>query len=275
MELNPSGNEYYTFPSKYYAEPFEILPRLYYVGDQRVCMHLIDTGDGLILFDAGFPHAIHLLTESIYRIGYNPKDIRYLILSHGHFDHTGAAAEYRTLYGVKTCIGKADYEMFRDRPELALYSHGHTPYADVPPIDIPLEDGARVALGDIEIECVSTPGHTMGVMSFFFQMDGHCVGYFGGVGFNTLATRYYKEFNLEPNTRDLMRASFDKVYDRPVDVMLGNHPGQNGTFKKYEAMKTGTAEGNPFVHAGEWQHRIDHWRAGLDELDVKDPLPKE
>lgn len=271
MEIRPSSYEYYTFPSKYYAEPFEILPRLYYVGDRKVCMHLIDTGDGLILFDAGYPHTVHLLTESIYRLGFRPKDIRYLILSHGHFDHTGAAPEYRALYGVETCIGRADCEMFRDRPELALYAHAHTPYAEVPVIDHPLGDGERIALGDVEIECVSTPGHTMGVMSFFFTLDGHHIGYFGGVGFNTLATSYYKAYNLEPNTRALMRASFDRVYDRPVDVVLGNHPGQNETFKKYEEILAGT-ERNPFVDAGEWKRRIDGWRKGLDELDRKDPL---
>ena len=163
--------------------------------------------------------------------------------------------------------------MFRDRPELAFYSHAHTPCAEVPPIDCPLDDGAKIALGDVEIECVSTPGHTMGVMSFFFRLDGHYVGYFGGVGFNTLASSYYKNYNITLNTRDVMRASCDRVYDRPVDVMLGNHPAQNATFKKYEAMKAGAAS-NPFIDPAEWKGRIDGWRKGIDELDQKDPLPK-
>ncbi len=82
--------EYYEHPSRYYLPPFQIFGNLYYIGDKKVCSHLVDTGRGLIVFDSGYPHTAHLLLRSIWELGFDPKDIRYIIHSHGHCDHCGA-----------------------------------------------------------------------------------------------------------------------------------------------------------------------------------------
>ena len=55
-------------PAKYHEDPFRIYGPLYYVGDRRVCLHLIDAGEGLVLIDSGYPHCIHMLTDSIWRL---------------------------------------------------------------------------------------------------------------------------------------------------------------------------------------------------------------
>jgi metallo-beta-lactamase class B len=54
-----------TNPYSQYLEPFCILGNVYYVGDKRVSMHLIDSGDGLILIDTGFPGTDAMLVNSI------------------------------------------------------------------------------------------------------------------------------------------------------------------------------------------------------------------
>ena len=79
--------DFYNHPEKYVIKPFRIFGNLYYVGDKKVCSHLIDTGDGLILIDTGYQHSQHLLIESIYSLGFDPRDIKIIIHSHGHFDH--------------------------------------------------------------------------------------------------------------------------------------------------------------------------------------------
>ena len=91
--------DYYRHPARYYVKPFKIVENLYYIGDQKVCSHLIDTGDGLIVFDSGFQHSIHLMVQAIWELGFDPADIKYLIHSHEHFDHIGAANEFKDLYG--------------------------------------------------------------------------------------------------------------------------------------------------------------------------------
>ena len=265
-----AAKEYYNEPSKFFVEPFEILPGLWYVGDEKVSAHLLDTGDGLILFDAGYPHAKHLLTEAIYRAGYNPNDIKYLIISHAHFDHTGAAMEYKNLYGCLIAFGEADVKMIEERPELALYNHSDSPYYVLPQADIPLKDGHIIDCGKAKIKCVSTPGHTDGVMSFFFDWEGHKVGYFGGIGTNTLATKYYKEYNVTTDNRANLRASALKVRDYEVDVVLGNHPGQTNTFGKMALI--GKSESNPFVNPEEWAMRMDKIVSSVDKLAETDPI---
>mgnify|MGYP002727320963 FL=1 len=73
--------DYYRHPARYYVKPFKIVGNLYYIGDQKVCSHLIDTGDGLIVFDSGFQHSIHLMVQAIWELGFDPADIKYLIHS--------------------------------------------------------------------------------------------------------------------------------------------------------------------------------------------------
>ncbi len=261
--------DYLTSPAKYFVEPFEILPGLWYVGDEKVSCHLVDTGDGLILFDASYPHTKHLLVESIYRAGFSPRDVKYLILSHGHYDHVGAANDFRTLYGCKVCLGRPDVEMIASRPELTLYEHADSEYYAYPEVDIPLDDGDVIALGSVKILAKSTPGHTDGVMSFFFDLAGHKVGYFGGSGINTLTTAYYREFSVTTDNRANLLNSARYVYDMDVDVVLGNHPAQSDTFEKMA--KISRSDGNPFVDATEWKRRMDAIIRSVEKLEASDP----
>ena len=63
-------------PSTARIEPFKIADGLYYVGDKKVCIHLIDTADGLILLDSGYYGTAHLLIDSIWRLGFDPANVR-------------------------------------------------------------------------------------------------------------------------------------------------------------------------------------------------------
>lgn len=60
------------YPWKYYVKPFRIIGNVWYVGDKMVCMHLIDTGDGLILIDTGYPTNKYTLINAIWEAGFNP-----------------------------------------------------------------------------------------------------------------------------------------------------------------------------------------------------------
>ena len=71
---------FYEDPEKGRMEPFHIFGNLYYVGDKHVCMHLIDTGAGLVLFDCGYGHTTHMIEDSIRKLGFDPKDLKYIII---------------------------------------------------------------------------------------------------------------------------------------------------------------------------------------------------
>ena len=84
---------------KRYVEPFRIFGNVYYAGDSWVCVHVIDTGDGLLLIDSGNAQATAMLIHSIWSLGFNPADIRWIILSHGHVDHIGGVNFLRKMFG--------------------------------------------------------------------------------------------------------------------------------------------------------------------------------
>ena len=252
--------DYYAHPAKYYVKPFRIAGNVYYIGDSKVCSHLIDTGDGLIVFDSGFQHSIHLMVQAIWELGFNPADIKYLIHSHEHFDHIGAANDFKELYGCKLVISKAGAEIMRNRPDLVYMQANPNPYASLFTPDLELEDGQVLTLGNTSIRCVLTPGHSPGVMSFFFDtVDNgttYHVGYFGGAGYNTLYKKKLEQDGLPLSMRQTFLDSLQKVREEPVDIVLGNHPRQNETLQKREKMLAHPGT-NPFIDPQEWKRFID------------------
>ena len=249
---NANHAAFYAEPSSEYIAPFKMADDLYYVGDKLVCVHLIRTDEGLILLDAGYPCTKHLVMASIVRLGFDPADVRWIILTHAHSDHFGAANEFRNLYGTKVALSAADAASMREKPFRAIGSS--TAPQNLPVIDRELEDGEIFSFGGKEIRCVLTPGHTLGTMSFFFHVtDGgktYLAGQFGGAGINALKLPYMLHYELPLDMPQKMVASLDRIKDEPVAVHLGNHPYNSKTLQKRERqLKEG---GNPFVDTTTW-----------------------
>ena len=244
---------FYAEPSIEYIAPFRMADDLYYVGDRLVCVHLIRTEEGLILLDAGYHCTKHLLLESIFRLGFDPADVRWILLTHGHSDHYGAANEFRNLYGTKVALSAVDTKSMADRPRRATGAFAQIPQ-NLPVIDHQLEDGEIFTFGGKKIRCVLTPGHTLGTMSFFFDVTDngttYLAGQYGGAGVAALKLPYALHHQLPLDMAQRMVASLDRVKDEPVAVHLGNHPYNNHTLEKRERqLKEG---GNPFVDTSSW-----------------------
>jgi metallo-beta-lactamase class B len=239
-----------------YVKPFHMAGNVWYVGDKRVCSHLIDTGDGLILIDTGFPRTEFLLLQSIWEAGFNPKDIKILLHSHGHGDHYGATEPFVTTFGCKTYMGAADATLFREHPEKFKTFDGTPMKMFVP--DVELYDGDVIELGNVKILCLATPGHSPGVFSFFFDIvEGgktYRAGTFGGAGFNTLYREAFTKHGYPETTQQDFLNSVNKVMDERVDVVLENHPAS--TFKKRDAALANPNGPNPFIDPAEWRKNL-------------------
>jgi len=271
------GMEHYQFPEKHIMDPFKICGELYYIGDDDVCAYLIDSGDGLILIDTGYPTAQAMLMHSIYSLGFDPRNVKIILHSHGHFDHFGCTVLLKTISGASTYLGWKDEKMFRERPDLALCDDC-VPFAS-PELfepDFELKDGDTVSLGDITIKVVETPGHTEGTLSYFFDVheNGECyhVGLFGGVGRNTMRKSFYEQYNVS-GYREMFADSIKRMYEeKDIDIALGTHTIQAFFMKNREAMIAG-AESNPFIDKTQWKAFLDHMQWKLDQL-LNDPDEK-
>jgi len=251
---------FYRYPEQYRMTPFKIFGSLYFVGNADVGSYLIDTGDGLILIDTTYPTTRTLLVQSIWEAGFNPGEVKYILHTHGHFDHFGGTQLIVSLSGAKTYLGAPDAEMFRKRPEMALISDARYAYLELFTPDVELNDGDIVTLGNISIRAISTPGHTKGVMTYVFDVtegkETHTAGLYGGIGVNTLCRDSIQKFG-NADCRDVYLTSLEKVRNEPVDIVLGNHTGQNHTKEKYTQMCDHPAGKNPFIKPHEWNEFID------------------
>lgn len=246
--------DFFEHPSTARIDPFKIADGLWYVGDKKVCIHLVETTEGLILIDSGYLGASHLLVDSIWRAGFDPRDIRIILHTHGHSDHLGASDEFKKMYGCKLAISRIDAELLRKSAKEGSVGSKYYPLAKMPEFDIELEDGETVELGNVKIKCVLTPGHTEGVFTLFFDAtyEGktYKVGLFGGAGVNALTLKYIYKKDLPKDSPEQMLRSIEMIRGIPVDIHLGNHPGNNKTLEKRQAqIENG---GNPFIDENSW-----------------------
>ena len=250
-------------PWEGYLEPFKIFGNLYFVGTTFVSSHIIDTGDGLILIDSQYPQSLYLLLENIRALGFDPADIKYILHSHGHYDHIGGTRAIVELYGnAKTVIGRQDRDYVNGTLDLTWAKELGHKYFEMFEPDILLDDGDTLKLGNTEIKCINTPGHTPGVMSFFFDVtDGERIlraGMFGGGGMNSMKLSFLDKYSLPHSLRDDFLVSLDKVYNERVDIIVGNHPGDSKIAEKYPLYKAGDKD--IYVDSCAWKKRLDLYR---------------
>lgn len=272
---NMSPTEAYTMrPYLMDQPPFRICQGLYFVGNRWCSSHLIDTGAGLILLDTPIAGSLPGLIHNIWTLGFRPQDIKYIIVSHAHADHYGAVRALVHMTGAKTFLSAADAKDMREHPqrfqdmnrEIGPYNESFLP-------DVELEDGAIIQLGDTRIRCVSTPGHTVGVMSHFWTIqegpDLRHIGIYGGAGFVTVSTEALTRNGQPLSLQQDFLDSIEKVWNEPVDIMLGNHPFHNDTYQKFHRMCRG--ELDAFVDPGEWHRFLSELKAAYHSFLTMDP----
>lgn len=245
---------------------FRVFGNLYFVGNKDAACWLVDSGDGLILFDTGYPTMDALLIDSIWSLGFNPRQITAIIHTHGHYDHFGATHLIRALSGAKTYLGEADVQMFQTRPELSLLRDVKNAHLELFDADVAAKDGDCFTIGNTHLRAVATPGHCPGATSWFFNVeDGDRVltaGLHGGAGFNTIDKAFRDEFHVD--WRKAFLDSIDKLMDEKVDIFLGNHSAMNHTEEKWKRMLDGDADA--FINKADWQNFLIQLRNGAEKF---------
>ena len=87
-------------------------------------------------------------------------ELKYILLTHGHYDHIGGVKEVQKRYGAKAVISDEDKEMLSN-PVYSLAAITRSTQDCTTP-DLIVKDGDELVLGNIKIKVLSTPGHTKG-----------------------------------------------------------------------------------------------------------------
>jgi metallo-beta-lactamase class B len=225
-------------------EPGRAFDNLYYVGAAWVSAWALKTSDGVILIDAlnNEKEAADVLEPGMRKMGLNPSEIRYILVTHAHGDHYGGAPYLVQQHRARVAMSDADWAVARVKPEVDSASWGR-----VPVVDTVLKQGDALALGDVRVTAQLTPGHTVGTISPVFEVKHggrtHKVLLWGGTAFNFGKDLGRLDTYIEATDRMAALAQRDNI-----DVLLSNHPGYDGTVAKLQALRSnpGSAE-NPFV----------------------------
>ncbi|WP_302280044.1 MBL fold metallo-hydrolase [Brachyspira pilosicoli] len=147
-------------------KPNKVFDNVYCIGSVSVVAWVIETSDGLILIDSMWDDRdAKLIEEGIKGFGLDPKDLKYIILSHGHGDHYGGANYLRNKYAAKVVLTKTDTDLMYN-----LNTGANSPRSPKTKVDIYSKDKDVIKLGDTSITILETPGHTAGCSSFIFPV---------------------------------------------------------------------------------------------------------
>ena len=247
--LTPRPNR----PTDPLIEPTKLFDNVYAIGRSGTAVYAITTPEGIILIDSGYAKEEEsVLLPGMKKLGLDPAQIKYVIVTHGHGDHFGGAAYLQEHYGAHVVLSQADWDLMMNPPAPPPgAAQGKAPAG--PPVKAPKKDivaveGQPIALGGEKVTPVMIPGHTPGSMGLIFDVtDGgkpHVAALYGGT---ILLPGIISDQGLQQYLRsiDHFKETAQKL---KVDVELQNHPLYDdfeARLAKLRERKPGAP--NPFV----------------------------
>ena len=192
-------------------EPIRVFENLYYLGFSDVGAWAVATSDGVILFDAlnSADEARDIIVPGLQKVGLDPAQIKYLIVGHGHNDHTGGGKYLQDTYGPTVVMGGPDWDTVLASTR-----------ADRPPMKRGLDatDGQTITVGDTTVTLMLTPGHTPGTIAMLLpvkhQGETHTVLIMSG-----------SQMRDRPALAAFVHVFNDFAKVQNAETMLGGHPG--------------------------------------------------
>lgn len=151
--------------------PIKVFDNLYYVGPGYVSAWLIPTTAGLMLIDTAEEPYVDHIVNNIRKAGFDPRDIKYIVISQGHLDHFGGAARIQDLSGARVIALAEDWALIEAAGKAPATPN--RPAVRVPKRDVVVKDGDTLTLGNAAFKWYKTSGHTPGTLSSEFTVyDG-------------------------------------------------------------------------------------------------------
>ncbi|HEX6210662.1 MAG TPA: subclass B3 metallo-beta-lactamase [Methylomirabilota bacterium] len=224
-------------------EPFRIIGNIHYVGTEELGAFLITTPEGHLLLDGVLPESAALLEESIRSLGFDLRDVKYLLNSQAHFDHVGSLSALKAGSGAQVLVMTGDEGLVAAGGKGGFVLGDRVSFPPVP-VDRVLRDGDTIALGGTTLTARHTPGHTPGCTTWTTTVEE------GG-------RRYVVAFpgstSVLPGMRLAgtgLREQFERTFavleQLEPDVYLAAHASFFDLAGKRARQKAG-AEVNPFI----------------------------
>ncbi len=240
--------------------------------------YAIDTGAGVILIDTGVHESAVAVKESLIEFGLKMEDVKYVLLTHAHYDHVFGSNRIREVSGATVCVGAGDVDVLKNADEFALFSlFPRTDFSGTPiVVDRALQDGDTIELGATTIHAIACPGHTPGSMCFLTEKEGMQILFSGDViaSFRFGPATY--PVSISPKYRGdaaTYLKTINGLLEREVpDLLLPGHPRQH-FFSR--SMKMSQEEWRALLLPARNEVQAVVQRQQEDGKDYLDGIPKE
>ena len=216
-------------------EPTKIFDNLYYIGFNDIGAWALTTSQGIIVIDSlNTPEeAEKILIPGMEKAGIDPKQIKYVVIGHGHFDHFRGVPYLQRVYKPKVLMSGADWDFIVASPQRNR---------ELPMRDVSITDGQTLTLGDTTLTMMLTPGHTPGSIAILMTVKDRGKQYTALMPSGGFAA---------PDRQSLaaLERALDAAKKQKAAALLSGHPGIYGdTLIAMETRRKNPNAPNPFVY---------------------------
>ena len=229
--------------SRWAREPMKVFDNLYYVGEREYSSWAVTTSAGIIIIDPIYDYSVEeQVVGGLKKLGLDPSQIKYVVVSHAHRDHAGGAWYLQERFGARVLLTAPDWDMLER----------NTQKWPKPKRDMVVTDGQQLTLGDTTLTFVHTFGHTPGTMSTLLPVRDrgtrHVAALWGGTGFNFTITPERPGSHWFDAYITSARRFREAAAKAGADVFLSNHPSWDGSNDKMAKLaKRAAGEPHPYV----------------------------
>ena len=221
---------------EWYSDPEKVFDNLYWIGGMQDSIWAVITSDGIIVIDTAYDYNIKELTDGLKKLGKDPSQIKYAVLSHAHGDRYFGAKFLQDTYKTRILMSEADWNVMAKSNE---------PNELKARKDMVITDGQKLTLGDMTLTLYLTPGHTPGTVATVIPglRDGnqrHVGVVWGGMApsYERYGVRYYSSLQETFKTwSNSLKRFHDIATKAGADVYLAIHHHYDRTVDKVRAVK--------------------------------------
>ena len=219
------------------AQPRRIYGNTWYVGTCGISAILITSPEGHVLIDGATEKAAPMIENSIRALGFDLKDVRYILSSHEHLDHAGGIAQLQRDSGATVAARS---------PAAAILEQGKSGRSDpqflttgaFPPVASVrrVANGEAITLGSLSLTAHATPGHTQGSTSWTWKSceSGRCLDIAYADSLSAISDEVYRYSDevQHPGVLAAFRKTLVTVAELPCDILLTPHPGASDLWSR-------------------------------------------
>jgi glyoxylase-like metal-dependent hydrolase (beta-lactamase superfamily II) len=211
----------------------EICPHVYQVGGNSLsypedcCVYIVNSQGKSVLIDTGAGASADLILKNIAVAGIKPESIEHIVVTHGHIDHIGGLEYMVNQMGAKVAAHRLELPAIEEGlPHLTAAEWYGVKYKGVK-VDTVLEEPfQQITVGNYQLEFVHIPGHTVGSIAAYADIDGQRV---------LFGQDIHGPFNREWGSDiSQWRVSMQRLIDLKADILCEGH---FGIYSPAEAIK--------------------------------------